>query len=446
MISKLSVLAFILTLALDYKSDQSGGTIWQYAVAGIAASTVALNVLLLPPIWHSLSTWVRRAILLGGLFLVCSVGVARLHDVPWDNYGRMVLPIFLLWGGFIIAVGVLRSPDGVQWLTKVLLVGAIVNAIWSVYAALFIKDLEMATIRFQLSSMGLDMLFAYALTRLLLDRGSMWMPFGILLVVFTVQAMTITRSYVLVWMVLLGVVTYMAMRLRRSRIIAPIPVAGVLLTATVFALFAMLALGVLENRYSTLTRWSERIVSKAQDRAILDVSFALRIAEDRGMLAALSEEPTNFLLGRGFGSSFNLDRQYFFSNVSTDLYKGEYLDRVFMGVWQKPDTTWVPIIHDGGVFFLGLFMLFYWQPLRAGWRALLDPALPPSLRKALLWTVVMMILWVTPSLLGNILFMRFTCGVMGVVVAIAATSIAIPRRIQAPAPGPDGSFSSRIHP
>lgn len=434
MISKLSSIVFVLALALDYKSDQSGGTIWQYVIAGVATFAVALNVLLLPSMWHLLSVWMRRTILLGGLFLVTSVGVAYLHQVPWDNYGRMVLPIFLLFGGFIIAVGVLRRPDGPQWLAKIFLAGAILNAIWSVYTALVVKDLEMATIRFQLSSMGLDMLFAYALARLIVDRHSMWISFSILLVVFTVQALTITRGYVLVWMVLLGVAAYIARRLRRLGAIAPIPAAGVLLTGTVFAVLAVIMLGVLETRYSTLTRWNERIVSKAQDRAVVDVSFALRIAEDRGMLAALSEHPADIFLGRGFGSSFGLDSQYFFSNVSTDLYKGEYLDRVFMGVWQKPDTTWVPIVHDGGIVFLGLFLLFYVQPIRYAWRTLLDPRLPHALRRILLWTVLMMILWITPSLLGNILFLRFTCGIMGMVVAIAANWTILPAWLRQDAP------------
>lgn len=423
MIQKISAALFLLALALDYKSDRTGGTNWQYVIAGIAACAVILNALMLSTRWALLSAWVRKAILLGSLFLFVSPWVAYLHEVPWEQYVRMAFPVFLLWGGFVIAVGMLQSAGDALWLSRLILVSATLNAIWSIYIALVVKELEMGTIRFQLSSTGLDLLFAYAMARLIVNRRSLWIFVGILLAVFIVQALTVTRTYVLIWAVMVGFAAYFALGMRRRKVIPPIPIGGALVTVTIFALLAAFVLSALESRYDTMTRWSERIWNRAQDRATVDVSFALRVAQDRGMLIQLSEQPFDFLFGRGFGSSYDLDRQYFFSNVSADLYKErERLETAFMGLWQKPDATWVPIIHNGGIFLLILFMLFYGQSLQVAWRSLFDLRISYSYRELLLWTVLAMILWAALSLLGNILFMRFTCGSMGFIVAIATTS------------------------
>ena len=124
------------------------------------------------------------------------------------------------------------------------------------------------------------------------------------------------------------------------------------------------------------------------------------------------------LFGRGFGSSYDLDSQYLFSNVSSELYRGEYFDRVIMGVWQKPDTTWVPMLHDGGLVLLIGFLTVCWQGMRSGWALAVSVRADQHERRANVWMLLMLCLWLIPSIFGNILFIRFVCGVMGIVLAL----------------------------
>ncbi len=305
---KLNRVFFVLyctAAALDFHSQEQGGTNWQIAVSLVSTIAFALfviNARRTAKKFRSLTriTW------LWWVYLASTPCIAYWRGVPIGHYLRILLPSLFLGESLIIGLLLLSdSAQNARLIFRGLFYASAVSAVVYLVRGLSM-GLELLDVRYYILSPLLIVLFSFSLCRLLFEgpRAGIINVLGLggsLMIIF----LSVTRTFfagigvVLLFLVLawlrppVWVTTRVRHRLRIN--LLGIGVVLTVLAATVFTVFP-----------AVLEHWSER----SSTLGTKDPTALTRIAEAAGEIAVIRSDKSHLLFGSGIGADHKNDVRY----------------------------------------------------------------------------------------------------------------------------------------
>jgi len=417
--SKILIILFFTILALDFRGQVEGGGLFQLLIVVISCALGAALVLVNFQALTQLPQNTRRISFM--LFAVVAISglVFLKNSLVFDSYIRVVIPVVISAFSFSAVATVVRNYKDVNFIVRVLIGTAVLSAIWRFYYSSQVVGISLNDARYQILSAGTSFLLAYSIYRVFLGGSKLWFPFwiGIFLASLSVIFLSITRSYLLAVLVVLVASTWVffvagagawrsSLRVRFISSIAAISLIAVFAVVPVMLVF----------RPDVLDSWTSRMFETKGANAAVDPTAGIRIAQVIGQVEEFRGNEIDILFGRGFGAFFTMNREFILQYATPDTMREEDIVRMGMRLWQNPDTTYVPVLFSGGLFFLFLvFYMFYLalKPLiyinRITDRWVLDTYVPLAF--------CVLFFFVT-GWFGNLLLDRYGAALFGALIAL----------------------------
>ena len=344
---------FVMSFALDFKGN-AGGSLIQYVMAGV--NTIAFLLLAaryrLTLRGSGLATfvfWGWVAFLLTG-----SVG-ALLNDVPFDHYMRTIYPYALFAEGFLVAWWVARDARGATTLVAAMLFAAVVSLLFTFWWGFHFSGENAQVIRYQILSPLIPFLVVVAGYDLFFARRRRLRSLVILVTVFSVIALAVTRGMLLVvGMVGVAVLAAWLWNGIRGAISLPRPIARAFAWGSVIGILGLLTALIVAP--DVVARWVNRSLGVGHD-----ITFWSRVAAVIGQWNQLVASPVSWLAGNGFGHS------YHYAQTFAHLVVPGISPTAFAApMWFPGEFMWMTPIYYAGIIAGGLAIgILLWGALRS---------------------------------------------------------------------------------
>ena len=357
---RIFVWLYCLSWAFDYRGEEDGGNLVQYAFFAITVGAAGVVMLL-----GGRSLFVRPAgwLIVGwGIYLASTFLVARVNDVEMGWYLRnLIQPLLLMLS---MCVTQIAAGQGLSYkdVLHPMLIAGFTNVLWRAAYILVIRGTSLEMVRVEMLSQCLPMLLAFMFCALALRMKWSLLP---LLIGFTGIAsyvVSITRSAIVIIVVEM---LFCGLALWRARQLGVLPggfrerktrhlFTGVAAVVAVVALAGVAAPFVFE-------RWSERLFNPVGgEQSSADPSALTRFAETKAFVTLLNQEPATYLYGRGLGFTYYWDES-FIPELAQYTYGNEDEFRSYCaGVNFPGHSIWTYAMFSGGAiglcFYLGLFL------------------------------------------------------------------------------------------
>lgn len=330
---------FLLPMSLDFRSAEVGGTVWQYVVTGLVAVGWILffgNGKFLRPrgaLWKACH-WAIVLTILGSF-----VSVA-VNGTPLGDYARVFISIALF--GMAFFFGVRMAHTGRTTVMGQLIdFGCLTSIVFTLFAGLTVAGQSISEIRYQILSPVLLPFEAILLHKILVARIKRRRNTLLLAGCLALQLLSVTRSVLLAFAVLLAVALWIssptiAAFIRRSFRMA---IPGLVIAAIVVGASSVISPEV-------ISRWEQRIFTVETLGA--DPTTLSRLAEAKEQLDRWSSGPVSILVGQGFGASYGWSKDFYDEMLATGAYDLESLDqsRSYFG-----HNYWISSLFSGGLLF-----------------------------------------------------------------------------------------------
>jgi len=365
--NKILTVLFFTILSLDFRGQVEGGGLFQSSIVVISCALGAALVLVNFQAFAQLPQNTR----LIAFMLLAVVAISGLvflkNSLVFDSYIRVLLPVVLCAFSFCAVAAFVRNYGDFIFVVKVLIGSAILSAIWRFYYSSQVVGISLNDARYQILSVGTSFLLAYSIYRVFLGGSKLWFPFWIVIFLASLSVifLSITRSYLLAVLVVLLASTWVffvagygvwrsSLRIRFISSIAAM---------SLIAFFAVVPL-MLVFRPDVLYTWTWRIFDTKGANAAVDPTAGIRIAQVIGQVEEFRGNEIDILFGRGFGAFFTMNREFVLRYATAGNVREEDIVRMGMPLWQNPDTTYVPALFSGGLFFLFLISSMFYLALK----------------------------------------------------------------------------------
>lgn len=305
---KLNRALFVLyctAAALDFHSQEQGGTAWQIAVSFVGTIAFALFVINARRPSKKLRS-LRRITWLWWIYLASTPLIAYWRGVPIGHYLRILLPSLLMGESLIIGLLLLSdSAQNARLIFRGLFYASAVSSVVYLVRGLNM-GLELQDVRYYILSPLLIVLFSFSLCRLLFEgtRAGIINVLGLggsLMIMF----LSVTRTYFAGIGVILLFLAFAWLRppvwvTSRVRHRLRINLLGI---GVVLALLAAIVLAVFPT---VLEHWSER----SSTLGTQDPTALTRIAEAAGEIAVIRSDKSHLLFGSGIGAEHKNDVRF----------------------------------------------------------------------------------------------------------------------------------------
>jgi hypothetical protein len=401
-------------LAFDFKGE-SGGSTAQFVMVGIClvcAGPIVIAWLLARP--H------RTKFLFIATTAVVALGmvVAGKEGVPFFYSGRIVVNYVLFLAGVGVGGELLRFADGGKILRRLIVVTATISAAFTYFYATRVAGIALDEARYQLVSPVVVSLIAYLATRVvLLDRIDARVGI-VAAVAFIPMILSVTRSYLISLAFAAVAVIACLSLLAKVR-----PEFRGQWKRKAFGFFAVgvaasLAIAVaVKLRPDVFERWEQRT---GQQRLIsgygTDMTYVTRAAEALGIWERVTESPTNFVFGLGFGSFYHWSERYAPELDSIDPHL--LIDS--RQIWYPAHSAFTYSLFFGGLIGLAWQLWMYALPLWRGVRSLGDDCAVATIPELgwMVFGVTSIWLFLSQSLTSNPLGARLSAFVLGASIAL----------------------------
>jgi hypothetical protein len=358
MFNRIIILLLLLLLAFDFRGEAEGGGMFQYALVLVSLFlTIAGFVFLAGSLKELQGT--RKILAYSLLCLIpISLVVAFKNQVPIDRYIRVFYPAYLLISGFVLSSLLVKTKMDVLFLEKSLVAASIVSMIWKFCYAVLVSGISLSEMRYQLLSHGTCFIFAYSFYRVVCVDQLKGLWSMVLVLVIGLFMISLTRTHLIAGMGLCVLTVYILLEIGGGRYIFKS------VMSIAFVALIMLIVGVplvLKFRPEVIDNWEQRI-SQATDGG-MDPTGAIRIGQIRGMLLDQKEHPEDILFGRGFGKEAYEDYNYIAEKLAGSSTMGADSRYFNQESWQWPDSTHVPLLFCGGIFFFLCVVSMQAQPI-----------------------------------------------------------------------------------
>lgn len=330
---------FILPLALDFKSNEAGGSPWQYLLFALTATAFVLFVSTKPTpkarggFWKMCSN--IMLLVLGG-----SVVSLLVNGTPFDKYARVILPIALFWAGYLVSLSMSwRGQHDI--LVRLLTIGCAVSVVFSVPAGFLLTGADTSEVRYQILSPVLLSFEAVLLHRVFIVKRGRRMSWLWLVACLALQLLSVTRSSLLAFAFLfvgalwLSSPTVSGFTLRTLRRTVPVLIIGV----TAYSVTTLIAQDVAD-------RWQARILAAGESGA--DPTTLSRLAEMKEQVDRWSSTPASVLVGQGYGATYTWSKDFFDAMLDTKAWRLETID---LERFEFGHSFWVSSLFCGGLLF-----------------------------------------------------------------------------------------------
>ncbi|MCB1061424.1 MAG: hypothetical protein KDN20_00725 [Verrucomicrobiae bacterium] len=366
---------FLFSFVFDYKapdlnfdSEETGGSIFQFAFLGLALASAGMAILIG---WRYLL--VRPGtylILFWWGFLAFLIAVAFLQGNEPGRILRLLVTPLLLGLGLstthIAACAGMRPSEAVRWF----LIAAVASVLWTLAFGILGTGVALEEVRMQILSPAIRFLFAWVGCSLLLRRNFSWWTVFVLAVPMIPTVLSVTRSLAFPIMasamgasacLILGLMWRLYTASHPMKKFGPIAIAGVA------GLAAIILVGLALP--DVTERWSDRLFHNSGDGATTeDLSALMRKAEAKSMVDILAKEPMTFLYGRGLGASYYWDESFF-----PELFQVYPEDRHQFAedIYTAGHSIWTYTLFSSGIIgiltTLGMFFAVMVYSLRSAW-------------------------------------------------------------------------------
>lgn len=312
------LVAFLFSFAFDYRapdlkfdSEETGGSLFQFAFLAIALASSGLAILIG---WRHLL--VRPGVYLIVLwwgYLAFMVGVSFFNGNEAGRILRLLITPLLLGLGLttthIAACAGMRAREAVRWF----LAAGLVSVLWTLFFGFFGYGHSLKDVRMEILSPALRFLFAWIGCSLLLRRNfSVW-TLVILAITLLPTVLSVTRSLAFpilasalgaAFCLVLGMLWRLYTAGHPIRRMTPLVAVGAVGIGGIILLgLAMPEVG---------ERWTERLFHNRGGGATTeDISVLMRKAEAKAMTDILADEPASFVYGRGLGAPYYWDESFY---------------------------------------------------------------------------------------------------------------------------------------
>ncbi len=345
-----SVLLFVGAFAFDFRG-QEGGSLIQYVYAAVA---VLFGILAI-----ALGNWNRTRALMGllyGTILAISIGTisAIVFFAPVERWIRVVLPFVLFTMGIWIGAGSARETGSLLRVLRVMFALAIVSQVFRLWFANVVAGIGITEARYQILSPVVLFPIAYGVARLFYGRS--FPIISLLGMFFCIGAvlLSITRSFLISLVALLAFSTWMYWKTAviskgaSQGILFKRPIISALVVVGFIASMAQIAVVL---RPEMIASWSSRLFEARVQTTGIDYTYLTRVAELKGIVGILADEPASFLIGRGFGSTYQFDMSY--ADDLRDI--APHIMELFVPTWYASHNVFTYALFFGGIYAL------WWQ-------------------------------------------------------------------------------------
>jgi hypothetical protein len=373
-------LLYLTVLVFDYRRDTDGSS---SLVVLVGLSNIALGIFLIFRA-HRIRSNVLLAVLPIAIFIAGAIFTGFLYGQPVRDTIARAVPVSIF---VLAAINAAAWPmrGNAERLIKMIIVASILAAIWKIIFGFLYTGKDIETIRYQIISGSLPLAFSFAIAALLVKRRRFM--FLALIVSVAAVALSVTRSFLVIYVASVIAATLSMPRVRLSRTI-------VRATAAIMLIALGIAVGAVAYP-EVAARWVTRFGMSSQIG--FDLTAQTRIAEASYQIQRLADEPIGLLFG--------------FGHAAETGYAGRAAELVYSVLRQSKDHTgvgyghifYIGIVFVGGlVFGLPVLLVLFSTPFKASqtvrrkWDSLNDTE-----RFVLIWSIGALAGYLSAGLLSS---------------------------------------------
>lgn len=344
---------FVLSFSLDFRGPEGGSAV-QYAMATVNSiaflSIAAKNDFGVPRRGFAAYLFWSWATFL----LVGSAGAA-VWNVAFSRYIRIIYPFVLFVEGFLVAWWVARRSHGGVELVRWMYLAALTSFVFTVWWGFDFSGRGIQSIRHQILSPTIPFLLVVAGYDLLFASRNRLRSLVVITAVLSVIALSVTRGMLLVvGMVVAGLLAANAFNFLRGEFSFPRPFSRTLTWGAIVGALSALSLVIADP--DVIFRWVRRTAGEGSA-----VTYWTRVAAVAGQWEQLKANPVAWLVGRGFGHSYQYSQS--FASFAMPFLSP---DRYAAAMWYPGEFMWMSLLYYGGLL-SGTIVIFAlcWSALRA---------------------------------------------------------------------------------
>ncbi|MFA3791368.1 hypothetical protein AB6T38_09645 [Aliiglaciecola sp. SL4] len=343
-IEKFFIYLYLIPFALDFKGAEEGGSNIQFLLLGVVLLSGAFLLFHFVKLKSTrrLPKSIAIIIFLWWGFLISSVFTAVFNEVPMGNYIRIILPYFLTGLSILIVLQMYLKGRDLGFLLTPILWTVCISVVWTALYAIFILKIPIATMRYQILSPLLITLIGYAIAQIIEMKKVSKFTITILSVCTVLIVLSVTRSTLvsiafMILFVIIAAPLNERLQLFKKFILTLKPLILVLV-------ISIPAISIF--RENSFNEWRERLFTQRESLGV-DVTTVTRLAEYSGQLDLLFETNATALLGRGVGSVYVWDSDYF-NTISMVIDINLLSHQTY---WANGHSLWVYSLYSGGLLF-----------------------------------------------------------------------------------------------
>jgi len=336
---------YIFSFVFDFKG-QEGGSWPQYIMAGlsIAAGTgfVLFRSRRRKKRTIKLYPNLKKITILWWFYLLSTVITALIASVVFERYIRVFFPLLLCGISFLIICKFQKRLIDPIEIIKPLLLASSIAVFWKIYYAIQVANIDMYNMRYQiLSSGGIVFLLAYVFAGVI-NREQLSMFYIIMLCIIGIcSLLSITRSLIILIFFLVCGYLWIALNkpfhtnIKRTLLLAAISILAII---PAWYIADQLRPGFYQD-------WINRIFH--QYYRGMDITLTTRLAEWSGQIRSLIENMRSLIFGKGLGSEYFWDYNFFFALKSAYSWN----DLINKSGWYGGHSMWIYSLYSGGLLF-----------------------------------------------------------------------------------------------
>lgn len=340
---------YCICLAFDFRSPNGSGVTAGHAL--ILAGTVGSAAGILALGWrHALQRPTGYFTIVWALYLLSTALVAGINGIEPVTYLKTALPVYFILSGMLVVSAMIGMGFTLVELLRPVVTSLFLSAVWRYAFYRFIVGGDISEMRNEIISPGMPALIAYAAAMIVLHPRLQWHALAALGLALWIITVSVTRTYLLTVAAAFagaGALAIVAIlnRYWSEEVIKRKVTQGAI--AAISGLAVVAAIAVLMP--AVVDRWAERLDSRRGGNMTRDLTILTREAELRTITEMVSEDPVNYLIGRGIGVAYNWHHDYFpelalaFGSVDEIWRIGVAEDYIFPG-----HSTWTYAYLSGG--------------------------------------------------------------------------------------------------
>jgi hypothetical protein len=338
------IILYVLPFALDFKGVEDGGSFAQFFY--LALVFISAAVLLLGLIRQKKKFTVPRAVksvvVVWWSYLISSVLTAIVSDVEFGNYIRVLMPFVLCGISMLLSVLFYSRGRDLTFFFYATMIAVVISVIWTPIYTFGVLGIPVAGNRYQMLSPVLPVLLGYFLCVLVSRRGFSIPGLIALMVFVSLVALSVSRSYLIVFVLTSSYLYFVMPNFYRHIIKRKL----VLISFFSCGVFVFLVPILEAIKPGFIFSWVDRLFG-VRDLLGFDPTTMTRLAEYKGQMDILLDDPVKLLLGAGLGSEYRWSSSYF--TFLSEIFSLRDLEELVP--WEVGHSLWVYSLYSGGLMF-----------------------------------------------------------------------------------------------